>query len=454
MVKTKKPLRSEVNDIMTTLLDGADGLVLAAETAIGQYPAECANMVRRMVKYFKIAQEGRSLSELLNSDSFLLIEPHGGKLVNRFKEHVDEKSLESLPKLFVDEFVLLDAEQIAIGTYSPLEGFMTKEELFGVLDHYRLPEGTLWPLPILLQVRCEDYQKIPKGMEIALVLEKDQIIYATMFVEDKFTIPPGEVAYKWFGTNDKNHPGVKRFLSQTGYCLGGKITLIRRKPSLFKEYEYTPKQMRMIFDHKEWSKVAGFHTRNAIHRAHEYLQSVTLERYNLDGVLLHPIVGPKKTFDFHPTVILESYKIMLERHYPKNKFVFGVFAGYSHYAGPREAVFTALCRKNFGCSHFILGRDHTGVKNFYQPDEAKALFERLGDMGIKPIFYDAVYYCPQCGQYVENCTHDPKDFQHISGTQAREIFLSGGHPPEWFLREEIASMIKKKIRQGEEVFVR
>ena len=454
MVTTKKPLRSEVNDIMTTLLDGASGLVLAAETAIGKYPVECGNMVKRMIKYFEIAQNGYSLPQLLKNDSFLLIEPHGGELIQRFDERADIKKIERLSRLIIDELVMLDAEQIAIGAYSPLKGFMTKDELSSVLDNYKLPNGVIWTLPIILQIPREDQQKLKKNTDIALVYEKDGLTYGYLQVKDVFKINLERVAKKWFGTKDHDHPGVKRLFEKGEYCLGGEITLIRKRDTDFKEFAFTPQQMRIIFEHKEWSKVAGFHTRNAIHRAHEYLQIKTLEKYNFDGLFLHPIVGPKKSFDYLPHIILESYKIMLEHYYPKDKFVFGVFSGYSHYAGPREAIFTALCRKNFGCSHFIVGRDHTGVKDYYKSEDTKKLFDQLGDIGIKPIFFDTVYYCNQCKSYVESCQHSKEDHLHISGTEARNMFLSGAQPPEWFLRDKISTMISERIKKGEEVFVR
>ena len=453
MVKTKRPLRSEVNDIMTTLLDGADGLVLAAETAIGMYPAECGNMVRRMIKYFEIAKEGTSIEDLIKNDSFLLIEPHGGKLIDRYVKDVDKKEVEKLPKLFVDDLAILDAEQIGIGAYSPLEGFMTKAQLNSVLEKSQMPSGVVWTLPIILQISPEDFKKFSKKMEISLAYSKDREIYATMKIQDVFRLNLDKVAQKWFGTTDKEHPGVYRLFQKGEYCVGGDIVLIKRKDSVFKEFEYTPKQTRAIFEHKEWSKVAGFHTRNVIHRAHEYLQTSTLEKYHLDGMLLHPVIGPKKALDFLPDLILSSYMKMFDIAYSYDQFMFGAFSGYSHYAGPREAVFTALCRKNFGCSHFILGRDHTGVKSFYKGNQVSDMFESIGDIGVQPIFFDTVYYCGKCGEYVEQCEHDESEHCHISGTQGRKMLLSGKQPPEWFLRKEISSMILDKIKKGEKVFV-
>ncbi|MDD4940730.1 MAG: sulfate adenylyltransferase [Candidatus Omnitrophica bacterium] len=454
MVNTKKPLRSEVNDVMNTLLDGADGLVLAAETAIGKYPVECANMIKRMIRYYQVAQEGYSLSSLIKKDSFLLVEPNGGALVNRFNEHADHKAIMKLPVLTVDERVIMDAEQIGIGTYSPLTGFMTKEELFSVLDDYRLAGGAPWTLPITLQAPKVQRGRFRKGDDIALKFEQDNTIYAVMRVKDVFSVDLEKAALKWFGTRSADHPGVKRLFEKGDTFIGADVELIRRKESEYKEFEFTPHQVRSIFEHKEWSKVAGFHTRNAIHRAHEYLQISALEKYALDGLFIHPVIGPKKTHDFKPHIILESYRMMLDKIYPRGKVVLAAFSAYSHYAGPREAVFTALCRKNFGCSHFIIGRDHTGVKDFYTSDATLRLFDKIGSIGITPIFFKEIHYCKMCRKYVETCAHGTAGHLDISGTRARQMLQEKKHPPRWFLRPEIASMIMEKIKNGSEVFVK
>jgi pyruvate kinase len=453
MVKTRKPLRSEVNDIMSTLLSGADGLVLAAETAIGGYPIECVAMVRRMIRYFEIAQSGYSLEKLLKNDSFLLIEPHGGFLVDRYNEHGDSEIPASLPRLIVDRTAIMDIEQIGIGTYSPLTGFMTKDELCAVLDNFSLPSGVVWTLPITLQVSAEQFSHLSIGMPVAIVFQEDNRIYATMEIRDRYTMNLDEMAGKCFQTTSRDHPGVSRLFAKGEYFVGGEILLIRRLPSPFKEYEYTPRQTRLIFEHREWSKVAGFHTRNAVHRAHEFLQCRALEKYHLDGVFLHPVIGPKKSDDFEGAVILESYRIVMEHYYPRGKFILGAFSAYSHYAGPREAVFTALCRKNFGCSHFILGRDHTGVKDFYSPSASVEIFDRIGEIGIVPIVFGTVHYCSACGQYVEACPHGGSARENISGTQVRELLRTGKRPPEWFLRDKVADMILGRIDNGDTVFV-
>ena len=453
MVLSRKPLRSEVNDIMNTLLDGADGLVLAAETAIGKYPAECANMVKRMVKYYEISQAGYCMNKLLESDSFLLSEPHGGFLVDRFDEKQDFNAIEELYRVKIDELALLDAEQMAIGTYSPIKGFMTKDELSCVLENHKLPNGLVWTMPLLLQVTGKEYWGIKKNMDISLVFEEDKLTYATLHVKDLFPLDLGKVAMKCFGTSNKDHSGVGRLYQKGEYCVGGEITLVRQRRSGYKEFEYTPIQMRNIFEHKEWSKVAALHASNAVNRSHEYFQKTALEKYNLDGVLLHPINGPKTAPDFLPHIILKSYKIMQENYDPNCKVFFGVVGGYSRYAGPREVVFEAICRKNFGCSHFITGGDHFDSKYLSKTKETRKLFDKIGDIGIEPIFFDKVYYCSKCKQYIESCKHDKKAFWNFNDEQVKEIFLKGEKPPSWYINDKISNMISAKIDNGEDVFL-
>lgn len=453
MVKTKKPLRSEVNDVVNTLLDGADGLVLAAETAIGDYPSECVNMMSRLIKYFRIAKHGYNFSDLLKKDSFLLIEPHGGSLVEKHVAQPDHKSVDELPKLNVDECAIIDVEQICIGTYSPLQGFMCKADLFEVLDNYQLPSGVVWPLPIVLQISERECKRFKRGDDVALTYEKDGLVYALMHIEDIYSVDLEEVSQKYFGTTNIKHPGVKRLFEKGNCFFGGEVELVRRRASNHREYEFTPRQMRIIFEHKLWSKVAGFHTRNAIHRVHEFLQMSALKKYDLDGLFIHPVVGPKKLHDFKSSVILETYQMMLDKYYPKDKVMLGAFSAYSHYAGPREAVFTALCRKNYGCNYFIVGRDHTGVGDFYNSDASQKLFEKLGDIGITPIFYDTVYYCSKCKGYVESCGHEKENYFNISGSEARKKLMAGEQLPDWFLREEISNLIRNKIQNKMEVFV-
>jgi ATP sulfurylase len=227
---------------------------------------------------------------------------------------------------------------------------------------------------------------------------------------------------------------------------------VKRLPSPNKYYELTPSQVRLIFKNKGWSRVIGFHTRNVIHNAHEYIQLEACKRAHCDGIFVHPVIGFKKKGDFSANVIVKCYQKMIEEFYPKEKVLFATFQNYSRYCGPREAVFTALCRKNFGCSHFIVGRDHTGVGSFYEPDSVHNLFDKLGDIGITPVYFNKVYYCQKCENYVESCNHSYSAKNHISGTQVRKILKDGKLPPKWFIRKEIAQTVLNELKQNNNVF--
>ncbi|MFA4991112.1 MAG: sulfate adenylyltransferase [Candidatus Omnitrophota bacterium] len=452
MVKSFNPTRAEVNDVFNTLADGADGLVLAAETAIGQYPINCATMVRKIMRQFEGQKKACSVENLRQKDSFLLAEPHGGTLVDRTRYDFDIKEIKRYKCLDVGVNVLLDAEQIAIGTFSPLEGFMNRRELDSVLRAYRLPKGAVWPIPITLQVDKRDAARFKEGDKAALVFKGE--VYAVLEVEDIYRYDLDKMAKETFMTNDADHPGVRALKGKGDYFLGGKVTLFRRLGSPYKYFELTPGEARAIFENKGWSRVVGFHTRNVIHRVHEHIQMLAFEKYNCDGIFVHPIVGPKKEGDYGAGIILKSYDLMAREYYPKGKVVMAAFQNYSRYSGPREAVFTALCRKNFGCGYFIVGRDHTGVGGYYRHDDAHRLFDRLGDIGITPIFFNKMHYCRKCGAYVERCGHGGKDTLDISGTEARKILQAGRRPPEWFMRREISELVLSEMGKGAEVFLK
>jgi len=453
MVTSLTPTRAEVNDIFSILNDDADGLVLASETAIGSYPVNCAMMVSKIIKEFTNFPDGYSHENLKRKDYFLLAEPHGGILIDRFDEDPNIGQIKEYKTLEVDKAALMDVEQIAVGTFSPLEGFMNKDELESVLRSWRLTNGVVWTMPIVLQTQREKTHNLKMGDDIALVLENSNDIYAILHLEDIYTYDLDKLSSEVFLTNDSSHPGVQLFKRRGGYFLSGKITLIRRLPSEYKHFEITPRQARIIFENKGWSRVVGFHTRNVIHRVHEHIQMLAFEKYNCDGLFVHPVVGPKKKGDYSADIILKSYELMMNKYYPKGRVTLGAFQSYSRYAGPREAVFTALCRKNFGCSHFIIGRDHTGVGKYYETDAAHRLFNQLGDIGITPIFFNKMYYCKRCDRYVEKCEHGSQDIVHVSGTEGRQMLKAGQSPPDWFMREEISNFILDKVTKGNEAFV-
>ncbi len=471
MTEKRKPTRAEVHDIINTIVDGAYGLTLAGETAIGKYPMACINMLNKLIMHSQLAidvehfdqKEDSFVQKLLEKNyltsteiSSSLVPPHGGKLVNRMLKTLPEAIyVDKLPQIKLNQNKQMDVEQIALGTYSPIEGFMNEKDFLTVLDDMRLADGTIWPMPIVLDVTQEEAAKLSVGQEVALVGEKG--VMALLHLEEKYNFDKQNMSIKMYSTNNEEHPGVKAVNQMNPILLGGKISLIKRRNSEHKEFELTPKQSRHLFEERGWSKVVGFHTRNVIHRGHEFLQMTALQRTNCDGLFVHPVVGKKKQGDFNAKYIVKAYEKMIENFYPKNTAIFGTFCTYSRYAGPREALFTALCRKNFGCSHFIVGRDHTGVKDFYHPKASHNIFERFPDLGIVPVRFDKVFYSKKLEKHVEAKDYpylEEEDQLHISGTQARKMFESGERPPEWFMRPEIAQIVLDAVEKQEEVFVK
>lgn len=450
MVNSKKPTRAEVNDIANTIIDGAAGLALAAETAIGKYPLESIAVLKKVISHTI------SPTTNLREDNLLIIKPHGGKLVNLIPHSMpSSKYLSTLKKIKLDTERQMDIELMGVGVFSPLEGFMIKKDLDNVADKMRLANGTIWPLPIILDVSKEDADKFKIGDAIALTDGKN-IVMAILHLAQKYSFDRNRIIKKIFGTDSVDHPGVKMMQNMNDFLLGGKIELIKKRDSETKEYELTPVQVRKLIEEKGWLKVIGFHTRNVIHRSHEFIQIEALKKEFGDGLFIHPIIGKKKSGDFNAKNIIQSYETMKKKFYPKNKVVFSVFPSYSRYAGPREALFTAICRKNYGCSHFIIGRDHTGVGDFYKPSASHEIFDKFPDLGIKPIRFNQVFYSKKLKQHIHDendLNSNEKDKLHISGTQARKMFLNGQRPPDWFMRPEISKPILSAIKRGEKVFV-
>ena len=357
--------------------------------------------------------------------------------------------------MFISGGIQLDLEQIAIGAYSPLEGFMNKVELESVLDIMRLPNNTIWPIPILLDIDKAKADKIKEGNIVALFDGLNGFV-GTIKVDDKFTFDKRILIEKLYGMENPIHPGVDIINSLKPVFIGGKISLYNKVKRNYDKYNLTPKQTRRLFDEKNWTRVAGFHTRNVIHRAHEFIQLSALKKGNCDGLFIHPVVGKKKSGDYNSNLIIKSYEIMQNNFYPDNKTVFGVLATYSRYAGEREAVFTAICRKNYGCSHFIVGRDHTGVGK--ENNNTQDIFTQFKDLGIEIIKFGNVYYSKDQKQYFEETNEKLSENingkMSISGTDARKMFNEKKAPPEWYMRPEISKMIIKSLEEKDEVFIK
>lgn len=447
MVSQPTPTRAEVNDIYNTLADGADGLVLAAETAIGDYPIRCASMVSKIILgYQREEQDGDKFYPL--DPVSLLTEPHGGRLVHREATSADVDDIARLPRLTIPERELIDCEQFAYGTYSPLKGFMGRETLEAVLDEYRLPGGEVWTLPILLQVKPEAIA-FAAGHRVALTGETGEV-HALLDVSEIYRYDLQSLASRMYGTTSRKHPGVARLMRRGDCFVGGDVTLVKPLAIPNRHYLLTPAQTRFIFTRLGWSQVVAFHSRNPAHRGHETIQLRALKRTGADGIYINPVTGPKKRGDFLPEPIMLSYQTLLEfGYYPKGKVVLGSFFTYSRYAGPREAVFTALCRKNMGCSHFIIGRDHTGVGDFYPPNANQDLFESLGDIGVEPVFFETVGYNSKTGKY-EAARGQPLGM--ISGTKVRETLRANRQLPDWFMRDLVQEVLLEQVRSGKPVF--
>ena len=449
MVSMPVPTRAEVNDVYNTLADGADGLVLAAETAIGAHPVECVSMISKIARGFEDAAVADEQVYALEAVS-MLVEPHGGRLVHREAGPDDLEGLDRLPRLVVSERILTDCEQFGYGTYSPLTGFLGRDALESVLDGCRLPGGVPWTLPILLPVAPEASRSFGTGDRVALTDHRGEV-YALLDVAEIFDLDLEVLAERMFGTTSRQHPGVADLMAQGSRFVGGDVTLVRPLASSIRHFLLTPAQTRFVFTRLGWSRVVGFHTRNVAHRAHEWIQREALERTGADGLYINPVVGTKKRGDFLPAPIIAGYQRLLEFGcYPAGKVVLGSFLTHSRYAGPREAVFTALCRKNMGCSHFIVGRDHTGVGDFYPPAANRRLFESLGDLGVDPVFFDAVGYNPDEDRYE---AAGDAELVTMSGTAVRDALRADRRLPHWFMRDIVQEALVEEMRSGRPIFV-
>ena len=470
MIVSRKPTRAEAHDIINTIVDGAYGLVLAAETAIGKYPIGCINMLNTLIRHTdlvinadEIRDKEKKFVRHLEAKNYILkeeissslIKPHGGELVDRYIGNaIDKDNVNTLVKIQLTNNQLLDVEQIAIGAYSPLEGFMNKLELESVLNTLRLPNEIIWPIPILLDISYNQAESIKVCDTIAL-LDSSNVFIGTLKVNDIYKFDKKLLIDKLFGTDDPNHSGVELINSMQPICIGGKISIYTKIKKEYAKYNITPKQSRRLFNEKNWTRVVGFHTRNVIHRAHEFIQLSALDNGKCDGLFIHPIVGKKKVGDYNSNLIIKSYEIMQKKYYPDNEIVFGVFSTYSRYAGEREAVFTAICRQNYGCSHFIVGRDHTGIGN--HKNNSDNIFLQFKDLEIKIIKYNTVYYSKKHQSYLEelneNLDINNNDKMSISGTEARNMLSEHKAPPEWYMRPEISKMIIESIKAKEDVFI-
>ena len=376
------------------------------------------------------------------------IAPHGGTLVNRVLGADEGRAaLElaaGLPSVTLDPRGVADLELIATGAYSPLTGFMGLADYQRVLHEMRLASGLPWSLPITLRVT--DARRVRDT--VALKAPDDNAV-ALLEVREVFTHSKEEEAQLSYGTTDPQHPGVAQLYGQGDFLVGGDIRLLRRTAPAFPELALDPVDTRRVFAERGWRTVVGFQTRNPVHRAHEYIQKAALE--TVDGLLLHPLLGATKDDDVPAAVRVKSYRVLLERYYPRDRVLLAGFPAAMRYAGPREAVFHALVRKNYGCTHFIVGRDHAGVGNYYGTYDAQRIFDRFarGELGIHIICFEHTFYCQRCGGMAspKTCPHDAESHVTLSGTKVRELLRSGTLPPPEFSRPEVGQVLADGLRE-------
>lgn len=373
-----------------------------------------------------------------------MIPPHGGQLVNRLAEAGRKADIlaraEELVSIIIDPDLLSDLENIATGVYSPLTGFLNQADFRSVLNQMRLSNDLPWTIPIVIDVDRDLAGRIKPGQQVILKTEEMKPV-GVLTVEDKYEYDREEFSRLVYGTTDPKHPGVSRVLAMKEVLLGGPVELLELEPTPYDRYRLSPRETRILFKEKGWKTVVGFQTRNTPHLGHEYVQKAALTF--TDGLFINPVVGRKKKGDFRDEVILASYEELIRHYYLRERAVMAILKMEMRYAGPREAIHHAIIRKNFGCTHIIIGRDHAGVGNYYHPYAAQEIFEDFPDLGIVPLFFKSFFFCRKCGS-IENektCPHDSSSHIQFSGTRIRDLLVKGEIPPPELMRPEVARII-------------
>ncbi len=396
-----------------------------------------------------------------------LIAPHGGKLILNMvgaplagalgdmvgaplagAPATIQARAKSLPQVVIGSRQLADLEMLAIGAYSPLTGFMTQPDYLSVVQGMHLSNGLPWSVPITLSVTSERATNLKEDSPIALV-DAEGTLQAVMLLQEKYRYDKQLEASQVYRTLDEAHPGVKVVYQQGDVLLGGPVRVVALQKQTFARYRFTPAQSRKLFAERGWKRVVAFQTRNPVHRAHEYIQKCALE--TVDGLYLHPLVGDTKGDDIPAAVRMRCYEVLLEHYYPAQRVILGVLPAAMRYAGPREAIFHALMRKNYGCSHFIVGRDHAGVGNYYGTYDAHHIFAEFdpAKLGITPLFFDHTFFCRACDAMASSktCPHGSEQHVTLSGTKVRQMLLAGEIPPREFSRPEVAQVLIEAMRQ-------
>ena len=374
-----------------------------------------------------------------------MLPPHGGRLIDRLVPEGDRPHIRDEASELIDIPVSLEArkdyECMAYGLFSPLEGPLSGNDYRSVLEKGRLQNDLPWTFPIVLDVSEDVASGIDEGGDVAL--SHSGAPFAILHVEDKYALDRKMHAESIYKTLDVEHPGVARTQGMGARLLGGRIDLFEETPGKVPRYRLNPKETRFLFKEMGWRTVAGFQTRNAPHIGHEYVQKTSLAF--VDGLFINPLIGRKKAGDFKDEVIIDSYEALIRNYYMRNSATLVTLEMEMRYAGPREAIFHAIVRKNFGCTHFVVGRDHAGVGSYYGPYEAQEKFDEYPDLGIAPIFFRSFFYCKKCGG-IENdkvCPHGPEDHINFSGTKMRQLLMRGERPSKEMMRPEVVDAILK-----------
>lgn len=451
MIVNRKPTRAELNDAVNTMLDGASGLVLAAETAIGSHPVGTVDIVLGLIERYRRSLGGYRIEDLLDGASVLLPSLHGLEGAQTPAAERASATLASraaaYPSIEIDRQTAMDVEQIVHGVYSPLAGFMTRSELESVLNANRLPDGQIWTMPIILQGRSQEFAAFQSGQSVRLVDEATGQAIAVLQIQERFELDLNGIAARWFGTSDRSHPGVDRLFSKGRMALGGTLEHLPHADASRSPYHLTPRQTRALFDIKGWNKIVAFHTRNVPHLGHEHIISHACERSNADGILIHPVTGPTAPGAFTPDAVIRAYDRLISARV--SNALLAAFSTYPRYCGPREDVFVALCSKNFGCTHIVLGLE--GTETAGSARDNREFFRRLGDIGIVPIFFDPVHYAPEKAATVESPVLN--GYRPITVGAIRSCISENRPIPEWCMSADIAALLLEMCKAGEPVIV-